>query len=164
MLKALKALLGDSSGQDDRDGGAELRAAVATLLAEMARMDSGVKPEELAACRAALADLLRVPDAEAGELIDTARGKSGRLTSYFGPVSAINRAFSMAQRVRLIEHLWRVAYADGDLDPYEDHLVRKLSALLYVPHIDLMLGRQRARRTAPAETTPVGSGTPPVPG
>ena len=51
----------------------------------------------------------------------------------------------MPRRVQLVEHLWRVAYADGGLDPYEDHLVRKLSHLLYVPHIELMLARQRVR-------------------
>jgi len=41
-----------------------------------------------------------------------------------------------------------VAYADGGLDQYEDHLVRKLSHLLYVPHVQGMLARQRARGAA----------------
>ena len=44
--------------------------------------------------------------------------------------------------------MWRVAYADGGLDPYEDHLVRKISNLLYVPHVQCMLARQRARGAA----------------
>jgi len=154
MLRALKALLHPSPATSGEQPGEfeqrQLRAALASLLAELVRVDFEVRPEELSACRAALADLLEIPDAQAQELIEQARETSARLTSYFGPVSVINRWFTVPQRVRFVEHLWRVAYSDGGLDPYEDHLVRKLSHLLYVPHIDMMLARQRAR----------GAGTP----
>ncbi|MEK6594039.1 MAG: TerB family tellurite resistance protein [Pseudomonadota bacterium] len=49
------------------------------------------------------------------------------------------------QRVLLIELLWRIAYADGKLDPYEDHYVRKIAHLLHVPNTQRMLTRGRAR-------------------
>ena len=52
---------------------------------------------------------------------------------------------SMPERVRLVEHLWRVAFATGGLDPHEDHYVRKIAHLLYVPNTDSMLARNRAR-------------------
>ena len=52
------------------------------------------------------------------------------------------------ERVRLIEHLWSVAYSDGGLDPYEDHYVRKIGHLLYVSNTDIMLARNRARSRA----------------
>lgn len=51
----------------------------------------------------------------------------------------------MPERVRLVEHLWRVTFADGRLDYYEDHYVRKIAHLLYVPNTDSMLARNRAR-------------------
>jgi len=57
----------------------------------------------------------------------------------------IKRDFSPEERVRLVEHLWRVAYADGRLDPHEDHYVRKIAHLLYVPNTQSMLARNRAR-------------------
>ena len=152
MLRALKALLGQSSSAPAQQTGEfeqrQLRTAVAELLAELTRVDLEVKPEELSACRAGLTDLFDIPDAQARELIEQARANTARLTSYFGPISVINRWFSIPQRVHFVEHLWRVAYADGGLDPYEDHLVRKLSHLMYVPHIDMMLARQRVRGTA----------------
>ena len=34
----------------------------------------------------------------------------------------------------MVELLWRVAYADGDLDKYEEHLVRRIADLIHVPH------------------------------
>jgi len=146
MLKNLAKLL--SRPQDASSPALEqhaLETAVATLLYEMTRMDSAVKAEDLDAARAALVDLFDLDQHRADALLDEAANKVGRLTSYFAQVSIISRRFEMDRRIRFIEHMWRVAYADGGLDPYEDHLVRKLSNLLYVPHVQCMLARQRAR-------------------
>ncbi len=125
-----------------------LEGAIATLLYEMTRMDAEVRQEDLAAARAALADLVGLDTSRADALLGDAAHRSGRLTSYYAQVSVINRRFEMDQRIRFVEHLWRVAYADGGLDQYEDHLVRKISNLLYVPHVQCMLARQRARGAA----------------
>jgi uncharacterized tellurite resistance protein B-like protein len=62
-------------------------------------------------------------------------------------VSVVKRDLPLPERVRLIEHLWRIAYADGGLDPHEDHYVRKIAHLLYVPNTQSMLARNRARGT-----------------
>ena len=51
------------------------------------------------------------------------------------------------QKERLIEHLWEVAYADGELHPYEEHLVRKIADLLYVPHDAFIAAKLRAKHT-----------------
>ncbi len=32
--------------------------------------------------------------------------------------------------------MWLVAYADGNLDKYEEHLIRQVAELIYVPHRD----------------------------
>ena len=51
----------------------------------------------------------------------------------------------MPDRIRLVEHLWRVAFSDGQLNLYEDHYVRKIADLLYVSNTESMLARNRAR-------------------
>jgi len=45
----------------------------------------------------------------------------------------------------LVEHLWRISFVDGELSLYEDHYVRKIAHLLYVPNTQSMLARNRAR-------------------
>lgn len=147
MLKALAKLL-QAETKPAQAPGIEQHAvelAVATLLYEAARMDFEVKPEDLEAARAALAALFEIDATKADALLAEAGKTAQRITSYFGQVSVINRRFSMDQRVLLVEHLWRVAYADGGLDPYEDHFVRKIMHLLYLPHVQGMLARRRAR-------------------
>lgn len=81
----------------------------------------------------------------AAELLAQGREKAQHLTSFFAPVTVIKRELGMPERVRLVEHLWRVSFADGALNPYEDHYVRKIAHLLYVPNTESMLARNRAR-------------------
>jgi uncharacterized tellurite resistance protein B-like protein len=57
----------------------------------------------------------------------------------------VKRDLPLPERVRLVEHLWRIAYSDGRLDSHEDHYVRKMAHLLYVPNTQSMLARNRAR-------------------
>ena len=45
---------------------------------------------------------------------------------------------SMGEKATIVEMLWRVAYADGRLDKYENSLVLKISDLLYVNRARVM--------------------------
>ena len=85
---------------------------------------------------------------ESAELLAQGRERAHQLNSFYAPVSVIKRDFTMQERVRLIEHLWRVTFADGRLDLYEDHYVRKIAHLLYVPNTQSMLARNRAKSGA----------------
>jgi uncharacterized tellurite resistance protein B-like protein len=122
-----------------------LQVAVAALLHEARRADYHEGNDEYALARAALADLFGLEGDEGVAVLEEGRARAEQLTSFYAPVTIIKRDFSLEERVRLIEHLWRVAYANGKLDPYEDHYVRKIAHLLYVPNTQSMLARNRAR-------------------
>ena len=145
MFDALRRLLGQTTEPSEEDEQLGLQQGVAALLYEMTRMDMQVRTEDLSAARAALSDLFGITDDAARDLLHQASEAANRLTSYHEAVSAINRRFDAHTKIRLVEHLWRVAYADNDLDLHEDHLARKISDLLYVPHVQSMLARQRVR-------------------
>jgi uncharacterized tellurite resistance protein B-like protein len=144
MLNILKKLISppDTRGPLDRD---RLARAVASLLYELMRMDSHVSEEDRRVARLALVDLLGVDETQARELLEHAGDARNRVTSYHDAVSVINRSFGMDRRCLLVEHLWRVAYADQELHLHEDHLVRKLADLMHVSNTESMLARKRAR-------------------
>ena len=129
MLRALKSLLEgpaqDLPGHERR----HLQIAVASLLHEATRVDLEQAAPERAAAERALADLFGLPAAEAAAVLAEGSERAKHLTSYFAPVSVIKRDLSPAQRVRLIEHLWRIAHADGrkrydpKVDERHHHLV-----------------------------------------
>ena len=122
-----------------------LQLAVAVLLHEARRADYAEGGEESARAAQALVELFALGPGEAAALLEQGRAKAQQLTSFFAPVSIVKREFSLDERIHLVEHLWRVAFADRGLDPYEDHYVRKIAHLLYVPNTQSMLARNRAR-------------------
>jgi uncharacterized tellurite resistance protein B-like protein len=150
MLQALRKLFDDEPSAARSLPGHERRhlmIAVASLLHEVTRVDLADSDVERAAAEHALAGLFRLPPPHAADLLAEGRERALQLTSYFAPVSVIKRDLPLPERVHLIEHLWRIAYADGRLDAHEDHYVRKIAHLLYVPNTQSMLARNRARGT-----------------
>jgi uncharacterized tellurite resistance protein B-like protein len=147
VLKALKRALG---AQDDphpipAQERRQLELAVAVLVHEARRADYAESQQESAAGVAALREIFHLGPGEAAELLAHGRERAAQLSSFYAPVSVIKREYPMEERIKLVEHLWRVSFADGKLDYYEDHYVRKIAHLLYVPNTDSMLARNRAR-------------------
>ena len=56
----------------------------------------------------------------------------------------INNQTSDVERIEIVELLWRVAFADGELDSHEDHIIRRISGLLYVSHADFIAAKHAA--------------------
>lgn len=140
MLDALKRRLAPAPHEN------QLELAIAVLVHEARRADyDEADLKESDAGVAALRELLGLDAGRAAELLAQGREKARHLTSFFAPVTVIKRELGMPERVRLVEHLWRVSFADGALNPYEDHYVRKIAHLLYVPNTESMLARNRAR-------------------
>jgi uncharacterized tellurite resistance protein B-like protein len=125
-----------------------LQVAVAALLHEARRADYHPGDDEYAVARAALAEMFGLSGEQCAAVLEEGRARAEQLHSFYAPVSVIKRDLSLEARIRLVEHLWRVAYANGQLDPYEDHYVRKIAHLLYVPNTQSMLARNRARGAA----------------
>lgn len=126
----------------------QLQLAVAVLLHEARRADYVEGDEESVRAELALGEIFALESSEGAALLEQGRARAQQLTSFYAPVSVVKREFSMPERIQLIEHLWRITFADGRLDLYEDHYVRKIAHLLYVPNTQSMLARNRARALA----------------
>src|SRR5687767_3818458 len=123
----------------------QLRHGIACLVHEARRVDLDHDAREHPAAVDALIQMFGIDTAEAEALLEHAGEKAQQLTSYYPIVSLVKRDLSLEERILLIEVLWRVAYADGELHGHEDHFVRKIAHLLYVPNTQVMLARARAR-------------------
>jgi uncharacterized tellurite resistance protein B-like protein len=110
----------------------ERQLAAAALLVEAASTDS----EFGAAERAKIGELLQsrfgLGAAEASDLLAEAERASAASVEWQGFTQAIKDGFAPEERVLVIEMLWEVAYADGQLHDYEASLLRRITGLLYV--------------------------------
>jgi uncharacterized tellurite resistance protein B-like protein len=128
------------------DGTAEhrLRTAVAVLLIETARMDATFGVEERKQIERILADRFSLSDDALSALMANAEKTVADTTQYFPFTHHINQEMSPEEKCEVIEMLWRVAYADGELDPHEDALIRQLAGLIHVTDRERAFARQRA--------------------
>ena len=70
---------------------------------------------------------------------------SERLIGYHPITKYLNKNFDTNFKKKVVLGLWKIAFINNDLDKYEDHLVRKVSDLLYINHADNMLLRNKAK-------------------
>lgn len=124
--------------------GHRLNLATAALLIEIARADSDFDATEQAAIQGLLADALDLSGDEIAELVRLATEESRESTSLHEFTRLINESYSIDDKRRLMEQLWRVAYADGRIDRYEEQLLRRIADLLHIRHSEFMQARHAA--------------------
>ncbi|MBX6324170.1 MAG: TerB family tellurite resistance protein [Rhodospirillaceae bacterium] len=147
MLHHLKAFLQDLTAEPPLHaphGPEQLRLAAAALLAEAARVDGRVDPEERRAVVRLLRERFGLGEDEAAELAALAEQRAAQSVQYFGFVDVINRHFTPDERIGLIEMLWEVVHADGRPDALQASLMRRLAGLLHVSDPDSGAARKRA--------------------
>ncbi len=129
-LKALFAVEAPSTAQSER----RLQLAAAALLIELGKADYVRDSREQDAIIAAIRSCYDLDEATVAGLLADAERASANATSLYEFTSVINQQCSEAEKFSLIQQLWRVAAADGNIDKYEDHLIRQIAELLYVSH------------------------------
>ena len=120
------------------------RLAVSALLLEIAAADFDADQQERQAIINIVTNQFGLGGAEADELIALAEQEHHISTDYFQFTRLINEHYSASQKVELVELLWRVAFADGELHHYEEHVIRRLADLLHVSHRDFISAKHRA--------------------
>ncbi len=130
-----------------------LQVATAAMLIEMARADFDVHPEEIEEVTQAVQTTFGLSQADTEELIRLAEEEAKQATDYYQFTSLINKGFSQQEKIQVVELMWQVAYADGHMDKYEDHLVRRLANLMHVSHKDFIAAKHRARAAGPSQHT-----------
>ena len=121
-----------------------LRLATAALLVEVMRADGHFGTAEQSAVRAALVEKFELAPDEAERLVELATSTAQEATDLFGFTTRLNERFTDAQKLRMVELMWAVAYADGQLADHERHLMWRVADLLHVPQGAYVLARQRA--------------------
>jgi uncharacterized tellurite resistance protein B-like protein len=113
-----------------------LEIATAALLIEMSRSDFSESPEEREAVRHLLQRRFGLADAELDRLIEEAGRRADTAVSLHEFTHRLNRELPEADKLEIVEMLWRVSHADGRIDKHEEHLVRRIAGLLHVSDRD----------------------------
>jgi len=120
--------------------------ATAVLLVEVARADHRVEEQELATIRRLLLERLSLCEEEVDSLLQQAGEEADHLVSLQHITRRMNEQLSQQEKLRVVEMMWQVVYADGEKHHYEEHLIRQVADLLYIPHVDFIRARHLAEQ------------------
>lgn len=137
-----------ASSSTEADARHAIQLATAALLVEVGRLDREIDATERAAMLRAVREKFGLDPGDAEALIGLAEAEARAATDYYQFTSLINQRFGQAQKERIVELMWRVAYADAELSAYEQHTIRKVADLLHVPPSAYIAAKLRARDAA----------------
>ncbi len=109
-----------------------IRSATAILMVDVARADDEFDADEFDRLLQLIQAHFRLPAEQAAALINEADEKVDDLTSLHDLTQLLHNNLDQQEKAHIVGLLWKIAYADGRLDKYEDALVLKISDLLHV--------------------------------
>jgi len=149
VINRVKALFADRRGapeaRADRHSHEELQIAAAALMVEAAQLDDEFDTRERAKIRELVVARFELTPEEGDNLIEAAEARVADSIELHGFIRVVKSAFTPEERIELMEMLWEVVYADGELHHYEANLMRRLAGLLQVSDRESGLARKRAR-------------------
>ena len=155
MFQSFKDFLADITGTPTpptpQERAQQVQLAAAVLMVEVVRADGVMDAQERAAALAALRQRFDLAPQALDELLAHAQSSSKSAYDYQQFTGRINDAFSHDDKVRLVEALWQVAYADAHIDANENHAISKIAGLLHVTHGEYIAAKMRAKGAAHVE-------------
>ena len=135
LLERMRQLVADDTGEQRAD---RQPLAIAVLLVEVLRADHVQGDAERDAVLKLLRECSGLGAGEASALLAEAERTANEDVSLHRHVETLNQTLDHEARRRILLALWQVAYADGELHPWEEHLLRRLADLLHLSHSDFI--------------------------
>ena len=141
MIKRIKDLLSNFSNQEEEikdEKISSLDKACSALLIEVAYADKIFDESEINSLKESLKETYNINEEIINELISDAKKTVDESTSLYEYTRVVNDEFDYSDKLELLSRIWKLAFADGNLDKYEDHLIRKISDLIHISHSDFI--------------------------
>ena len=117
----------------------------ASLIIEVALADKDFDVTEINLLKIILKDSYDISPEKIDSLIESAESTVENNTSLYSYTREINDSLNYEQKIDLLDGLWKISYADGTLDKFEEHLVRKISDLIHISHGDFITSKLKNR-------------------
>lgn len=149
MKNLLKKILGKEisalTSVSENDTVSESIQSITMLLIAVVQQDDLILDEEIDVVKKVLSSYAQLNEVQLDILIQNAISTSHQSNDFFQHTKQIVSEYNQKERIDLMESLWRVAMADGEVDPHEEQLLRRLAELLGVHHHQFIQAKQRAR-------------------
>jgi len=148
MIERLKKLFSVAESEPVKPDAHQLAVAATALMVQLSRVDNQEDERELKTIVDCAVKAHQITREEAEEILNDALAHAEDATSLYQFTGQINDHLDQQQKQSLLESIWRVAFADGRIDKYEEHLIRRMADLLHLNHREFMQARHREEESA----------------
>jgi uncharacterized tellurite resistance protein B-like protein len=144
MLGFIKSLitndnLSEQPSEFDRD--TQLKIATCALMLEVANSDDEFVVEEKSFITKTMKEEFNLDDKLVSELLSISKEKVKQSVSLYEFTDIINKNYSKDEKLTILDNLWKLVYADGTLDKYEEYFIRTISKNLHLNHTDMIASK-----------------------
>lgn len=149
MLDLFRSLIRKIETPEPHFGDDDARLAVAALLVHCSGIDGSVSLAERVTLRELLQRAFGLPQEQLDLLIADAIAAEQDAVDLYRFTSVLKRQMSEAERIRVVESLWELVYADGVSHEFEENLVWRVAELLGVSSRDRIATKRAATERKP---------------
>ncbi|SNY90574.1 Uncharacterized conserved protein, tellurite resistance protein B (TerB) family [Cohaesibacter sp. ES.047] len=147
LMEMFRELAGETEdSQLFADG--DPRVATAALLVHLVSVDGVIDEREQAVLKSVLREKFSLSDDETAELIAFAHQRDKEAVDFYHFTSVLKRDLDDEGRNQIIEMMWELVFADGQIDEFEDNMVWRVSELLGVSRRERIRMRQHVQAQA----------------
>ena len=116
----------------------EIELTAAVLAYEIARIDGDISSDELKILMEEIKIIAKKVGKKESEILEIIEIYSNDSVSFYEFVEDINKGYTKNEKLSLLEFMWRIAYADGNLDVDEEKLIRRLADMIKIKDIEVL--------------------------
>ena len=123
-----------------------IQKSICSLMIEVAYADNQLDESELKAMANSLSKL-DIGKEEIQEIVHATLAKSKESISFYEHTRILNDQLDYDQKKEVLNSVWAIAFADGEMDKHEEHLIRRIADLLYLNHKDFINAKLNQKET-----------------
>ena len=145
MIDKIKSFFSKNVLEAEAETTSPDQLATAALLIEVMVIDGDLDDQEMQAIAGTLSNMLHLSKEQIDQLIELSKEEVAEATSLYQFTKEINEHFEIEKKLSLMTAMWRVAFADGHLDKYEENIIRRVADLLHIRHSEYIRCKANAR-------------------
>lgn len=153
MFERIKKFIEDLVEADERRqtkgfAADDHRLAAAALLVHVISVDGSIDESEKVKMRSVLQRHFELNSEQTDSLLQEARKRDLEAVDLYGFTSVLKRKLDEDGRMRIVEMMWEMVYADGIVHEFEDNTVWRTAELLGVSTRDRIKLKQKVEKAA----------------
>lgn len=148
MFGVIRNIIAGKSGKGSQSPVEQERkkhVAAGVLLLEAAHIDNHCSEAEMEHIVSTLKDKFALSEKCVADLLELAHARREQAVDLWEFTNHINRHFSMAEKLAVMEDVWQVILLDEQMDKHEDQYAHKLANLLRLSHEEMIGAKLKAR-------------------